>query len=297
LQCRDLTYGNFAAGSLAADFEQLGPSLPDEVIRHTRLDQVIQSFTEHIWSEMGRCVNCHSPERNRTMVGRDGHAQDEVDAISSIVPRNPAATLRKLFDTGNIDLNDPTAIVVLTKPVGRKVHRPSPKFALGRNTDKNFRHFLINYAAVVKGDYRKTNHLPVPTSDLIAETGQHLRIIELPRELDGKLLKVEVFSQADMGLASDRVASAENPVNGKQCQWQSAIYAVAMRDSEAAEKLVPDQALATGRYVAKIFVDRKDQTKMNRDYELAESDYMGQVEFSGAWKVGYREPKIGSLKP
>jgi hypothetical protein len=259
------------------------------------MDHVVQSFTENIWSEMGRCVNCHSPERNRNMVGRDGHMQDEVDAISWIVPRNPSGTLQKLLDSGNIDLDDPTMSAVLTKPVGLEEHGGGPKFALGSNTDKNFRRFLIDYVAAVKGDYKKTDQLPVPTSYLIAETGQHLRIIDLPRELDGKLLRVDIYSQADTGLSADRVATAENPVNGKQGQWQSSVYAVAKRESDVAEKLVPDQPLAPGRYVAKIFIDLDNQAKTNRDYELADSDYMGQVEFSGEWKVGYREPEIVSL--
>lgn len=281
--------------SLAADSDQLGPSVPVEVIRHTRLDQVVQSFRENVWSEMGRCVNCHSPELNRRMVGRNGHTQDEVDAISWIVPRDPAGTLRLLLDSGNIDIDDPSSSAVLTKPVGLEKHGGGPKFALGSNTDKNFRRFLTDYAAAVNGDYKQTDHLPVPTLDLFAETGQHLRIIELPGELDGKLLRVDIYSQSDTGLSANRVASAENPVNGKQRQWQSSIYAVAKRDSKIAADLVIDQPLAAGRYVAKIFVDRNDQAKANRDYELGESDLMGQVEFSGEWKVGFREPKIVSF--
>ncbi len=281
--------------SLAAESDQLGPSVPVQVIRHTRLDHIVQSFRESIWSEMGRCVNCHSPELNRKMVGRNGHTQEDIDAISWIVPRDPASTLQQLFDTGNIDINDPQSSAVLTKPVGLEEHGGGPKFALGSNTDKNFRRFLSDYAAAIKGEYKQTDQLPIQVTDLIAETGQHLRIIELSNELDGKLLRVDIYSQTDAGLSADRVATAENPVNGNQGQWQSSIYAVAKRGSQTAEKLVVDQPLATGRYVAKIFVDRNDHAKENRDYELGESDYLGQVDFSGEWKIGFREPKIVSL--
>ena len=51
---------------------QVGTSLPPEVIRHARRDRVLSSFIDNIWSEMGRCVNCHNPERNRQKIGRNG---------------------------------------------------------------------------------------------------------------------------------------------------------------------------------------------------------------------------------
>lgn len=101
-----------------ANDNQLGPTLPLEVIRHSRKGRVLTSFVENIWSEMGRCVNCHSPELNRKKIGRNGHTEEDVDAISWIVPRNPEATLQKLLDTGNIDLESPDDSQVLTKPTG-----------------------------------------------------------------------------------------------------------------------------------------------------------------------------------
>ncbi len=282
--------------SLAADTNQLGPEVPLAVIRHTRLDHVVQSFRENIWSEMGRCVNCHSPELNRKMVGRSGHTQEEVDAISWIVPRDPAGTLQKLVDTGNIDLDEPDASLVLTKPIGIEEHGGGPKFALGSNTDKNFRRFLNDYAAAVEGTYKQTDQLPSQSTKLIAETGQHLRIVGLSSDLDGKLVRVDIYPLTAQGASTQRIATAENPINGKQGQWQSSIYAVAERDSAAAKTLAADVPIPEGRYVAKIFVDGKDQAKANRDYELGQADYLGQVEFGGKWDVGYREPKIISLK-
>jgi mono/diheme cytochrome c family protein len=47
---------------------RLGPQLPDEVIRHARTDRVLASFIENVWSEVGRCAACHSPDRNQKQV-------------------------------------------------------------------------------------------------------------------------------------------------------------------------------------------------------------------------------------
>lgn len=55
------------------------------------------------------------------MIGRDGRTHDDIDAISWIVPRDPAGTLQKLVDTGNINLDEPDASLVLTKPLGLSV--------------------------------------------------------------------------------------------------------------------------------------------------------------------------------
>lgn len=281
---------------LAADTNQLGPSVPVEVIRHTRRDHIVQVFRENIWSEIGRCVNCHSPELNRRMIGRDGRTQDDIDAISWIVPRDPEGTLQSLVDTGNIDLDEPDASLVLTKPVGLEKHGGGPKFALGSLTDKNFRSFLNDYASAVKGTYTLTDQLPTQSKELIAETGRHLRIVDLPGKLDGKLLKVDLYRMTEHGLSKHRIATAENPINGKQGQWQSSIYSVIKRNSDEAKLSQANKPIPEGRYLAKIFVDRNDKAKGNRDYEMDQADFLGQVEFDGTWDVGYREPKIISLK-
>src|SRR5687767_8736678 len=51
---------------------KLGPSVDDEVIRHARKDQVLASFLDNVWSEVGRCAACHSPDRNQKQVKEHG---------------------------------------------------------------------------------------------------------------------------------------------------------------------------------------------------------------------------------
>src|SRR5689334_2153916 len=52
--------------------ENLGPDLPVEVIRHMRKDHVLASFVDNVWSEVGRCAACHSPDRNQEQVKKNG---------------------------------------------------------------------------------------------------------------------------------------------------------------------------------------------------------------------------------
>ena len=52
--------------------ERLGPTVPEAVIRHARTDRVLASFVDNVWAEVGRCVGCHSPDKNREQVAKHG---------------------------------------------------------------------------------------------------------------------------------------------------------------------------------------------------------------------------------
>lgn len=274
------------------DSDQLGPRVDVAVIRHARKDRVLASFEQNIWLEMGRCVSCHSPELNRKLIGRKNYTEEDVDAISWVVPRDPAATLAKLVETGNIDTDDPESSQVLTKPAGLVEHGGGPKFALGSRTDKNFRRFLIDYAAIVNGKYKDEKQLPTPAKEITVKTPQHLRIIDLPVRYGGNLLRADIYRWLDSGWSKTRWATAENPVAGKRQMWQSVVFAVAPRGSERAKSLKTDQPLPPGRYLIKIYIDRENKVKKNRDYVLGEQEFFGEVEADGTWKPGFRPPKI-----
>ncbi|HIK95137.1 MAG TPA: hypothetical protein EYG03_24610 [Planctomycetes bacterium] len=274
------------------DSDQLGPKVAVEIIRHGRQDRVMASFVQNIWSEVGRCVNCHSPDLNRKRIGRDGNTKEDIDAISWVVPRDPGATLQKLVDSGNIDLEDPDASPVLTKPVGLEEHGGGPKFALGSRTDKSFRRFLNDYAAVVNGQYTAADQIPMPSNEVAVSTGQHLRIVDLPARFGKKLLRADIYGHDGNEWSAVPWATAENPINGEREMWQSMVFATAAVGSDRALTLNEKYVLPKGRYLIKLYIDRANRLKKNRDYELGESEFYGQVETDGAWKVGYQPPKI-----
>ena len=272
--------------------DQLGPTLPLEVVRHTRKGRVLHSFAENIWSEMGRCVNCHSPERNRRAIGKNGRTKEDVDAISWIVPRDPAATLQKLVDSGNIDLESPDDSQVLTKPLGLVEHGGGPKFPLGGRSDKNFRRFLNDYASIVNGEYTNAKQLPAQSPTVAVMSGQHLRIVDLPANLNGKLLRADLYRITGDRISESPWAVGEGPIAKKKNLWQSMVFATAPRDSDRAKELKEERPIPGGPYLIKIYIDREDKTRHDRDYELAEAEFFGQVSIRGPWKAGYKEPMI-----
>ena len=123
-------------------------------------------------------------------------------------------------------------------------------------------------------------------------TNQNLWIIDLPETLNRKLLRADIYRRVGNGWSEKPWATAENPIVGPRKMWQSMVFAVAPRESERARKLKPKQALPAGRYLVKIYIDRHDKTKEDRDYEMGKAEFYGQVEIHGEWKPGYKPPKI-----
>lgn len=76
--------------------------------------------------------------------------------------------------------------------------------------------------------------------------------------------------------------------------WQSMVFFVAPRGSKRAEEIAKakEMQLPAGRYLIKIYIDQDDRTKKNRDYELGDAEFYGQVETDGPWKPGYQPPKV-----
>ncbi len=266
---------------------KLDNDVPVELVRHLRRDHVIESFEENIWSEIGRCINCHSPDRNQRLIAEHG------EQISWIVSNDPAATLQKLVDAGDIDIDSPEESSVLRKAAGLEKHGGGPKFTVGSRSYKNFQTFLSDYAAIVKGSYKSADELPKPSAEVAMLTEQHLRIVDLPTGLDKKILQVNIYRWVD-GRWSDEIwATGQNPINGEKNEWQNLVTAIAKRDSSRAVEMKPGKCdIPSGKYLAKIYVDRNDKQNSHPNQELGKDEFLGQVEFDGDWPPGYQPPKI-----
>lgn len=264
---------------------QVGTELPVEVVRYLRRDRVLDSFVENVWFELGRCVGCHSPDKNERLVAKHG------EKMSWIVPNDPAGTLQQCAERGIIDLASPAESMLVTKPSVREEHGGGPKFLVGSRSDQQFLRFLQDYASTVNGDYKSAADLPAPPPEVVALTSQHLRITGLPAHFAEKLLQVDLYCWTDAGWAKQRVATADGPV-GKQQQWQNIVAVVAPRGSAAAREALRTRQLPAGRYLMRVYVDRHDQRRENADYKFTPADMLGEIEIQGDWPPGYQPPKI-----
>lgn len=269
--------------SLLANKDQnlpAGPTLPVEVIRHARQDRVMSSFIDNIWTEVGRCAACHSPDRNQKQVAEHG------DEVSWIVLNDPQATLKYMIDAGIIDPQKPERSLLLRKPTLQVEHGGGQKLLVGDRSYKQFRRFIDDYAATVHGEYKNADQLPTPSEEVSVVSDIWLKLEGIPARYDKKLLQVDLYSQKDSGWSQHRVATSDRPVFGAQGLWQHSLSLTAPRNSERAETLVQGK-LPPGKYLIRIYIDESGKLQRDPSADLGKEEFAGEIELTSRWPIGY----------
>lgn len=260
--------------------EPIGPQLPDEVIRHARKDRVLASFIENIWTEVGRCAACHSPDRNQQQVKKHG------DQVSWIKLNDPRATLDFMLEADLINTEQPAQSLLLKKPTLQVEHGGGQKMVVGDRSYKQFRRFIDDYAAIVQGKYSQAKQLPPPDSEVSVVTDIWLKLEGVPAKFDKQLLQVDLYRATGAGWSPFRVATSDRPIFGPKNLWQHSLSLTAPRDSKWAQE-IKNKRLPPGRYLLKLYIDQRG--KLAKDYtaELDDEDFVGQVEIESRWRPGY----------
>lgn len=260
---------------------RLGPTVPDAVVRHARTDRVLASFVDSVWAEMGRCVACHSPDRNQKQAAKHG------ERVSWIKIGDPEATLKYMVDEGLIDTETPEESLLLMKPTMKVEHGGGQKMVVGDRTYKQFRRFIDDYAAVVAGEYASADQLPKPPAEASASTDVWLKIEGVPERFDQKLLQVDLYRWEDGAWSKDRWANSDRAVFGKGKLWQHTLNLTAPRGSERARAIRRSPNLPPGRYLVRISVDQKGELLRDFRKEMGEKERVGEVEVESRWPEGY----------
>lgn len=264
----------------ATSNQSIGPQVPDEVIRHSRKDRVLASFIDNVWTEVGRCAACHSPDRNKKQVREHG------EQVSWITLDDPQATLDYMVENDLIDAKHPDKSLLLMKPTVQVEHGGGQKMVVGDRSYKQFRRFIDDYAAMVKGKYTKADQLPPQSDEVSVVTDIWFKIEGVPAKFDKMLLQVDLFRQTDSGWSNFRVATSDRPVFGKGNLWQHSLSLTASRGSKWVEE-IKSQRLPPGRYLAKFYIDQTGKLEKDFTAELGEEDFVGQIEVESRWPAGY----------
>ncbi|WDI41522.1 hypothetical protein [Bremerella sp. P1] len=257
-----------------------GPTLPVEVIRHARKDRVMASFIDNIWTEVGRCAACHSPDRNQKQVAEHG------EEVSWIVLNDPQATLKYMLDADLINPKQPRQSLLLTKPTLQVEHGGGQKMLVGDRSYKQFRRFLDDYAATVRGTYQTADQLPRASDEVSNVTEIWLKLDGIPAKYDKKLLQVDLYRETDAGWSEHRVATSDRAVFGAKGLWQHSLSVTAPRDSAQAKRL-SDGKLPPGKYLMRIYIDAADKLQSDPSAELGKDELVGEVEINSRWPAGY----------
>jgi len=261
--------------------DALGAKLPDAVIRHARKDRVLASFIDNVWSEVGRCAACHSPDRNQKQVRKHG------PKVSWIKLRDPQATLDYMIKASLIDPEFPEDSLILAKPTLQVEHVGGRKMVVGDRTYKQFRRFIDDYAAVVNGKYRTAAQLPKSSREVSHSSGIWFKITDVPRRFDKKLMQVDLYRRDGRKWSKIRWATADRPVAGKRYLWQQQLSLVARRGSKRAAEIRHRQVLPPGEYLVKVFIDRTGKLKKDYKSRLGADDLVGQAIVDSRWRPGF----------
>lgn len=257
-----------------------GPGLAEEVIRHTRKDRVLASFVENIWTEVGRCAACHSPDRNQEQVQKHG------EQVSWITLRDPQATLDYMLAGGLINAEEPLESLLLMKPTMQVKHGGGQKIVVGDRTYKQFRRFIDDYANVVQGRYRAAEAIPQDAAEVSLVTDIWFKLSGVPAKYDKVLLQADLYRWTGEGWSAERVATSDRPIWGGGNLWQHSWSLTAQRGSEW-ERQMHAGKLPPGRYLVKLYLDQAGKLEQDFRAELGPAEYAGQVEVQSDWNAGY----------
>jgi hypothetical protein len=260
--------------------DAVGPQIPDEVIRHARKDRVLASFVENVWTEVGRCAACHSPEQNKKQVKEHG------ERVSWIKLRDPQATLNYMLEAKLIDTEQPEQSLLLLKPTMQVEHGGGQKMVVGDRTYKQFRRFIDDYTATVHGNYSNIEQLPTPSEEVSVVSDIWLKIEGVPAKYDKMLLQVDLHRQDASGSPKFRLATSDRPVFGGGNLWQHSLSLTAPRDSDWAKQMV-SKKLPSGKHLVKLYVDQTGKLQKDFTAKLNDEDFVGQIEVESVWPAGY----------
>jgi hypothetical protein len=277
-----------ATPSLPAQ-KRAGPAVPDTVIRHTRRDSVLASFVRNVWSQEGRCMGCHRPgtPQNEENFKKYG------ERVRWFVPDSPEATMRLLIARKLINVDEPEKSLFLLKPLNVVPHGGGVKFEYGDAGYKQFRAWIEDYAASVKGTYRSAKDLPPPPKEGLVYTDCILTVKETPEAWGDKLLRVDAYAwdSARNAWTQTPVATGDRGVSAQGRTTNMWMWLIVPAGSEEEKRARQNPRLAPGRYLLKYYCDT--QGRLKQDYRLPTNSpafYQGQQEIVTDWKPGWNPP-------
>lgn len=289
--------------SLEAPIPELRDLKLDEpLIRHARKDRVLDRFVSVIWSQLERCANCHSPERNAKQVEKNG------ESMSWIVPKSPSETLSLLERRKLIDVSDPLKSLLLAKALGLEDHGGGVKFPQGGHTDREWSRFLEDYAAIRNRNYTESNQIPLMNSLATWRTGLHLKVHGLTPgspEQFGLVVLHRIHCGED-GREAERVdpepiAYGEGRVSKDGVSWGTTLCVLSSHggfrsDSGTDEIGLPEYSsfdwrslLSDGKYQLRwVWIDEPGQS-LEEILHLRPDAF---VDIEGLWEPGHATAKI-----
>lgn len=259
------------------------PARPIAVIRHNRMDRVVDSFSRKIWALRFRCRDCHM---------RDGakfekHFEEHGEKMAWLDARGPEATMRNIVDRKLVDLDRPERSKLLLKPLNVIEHGGGKKMLLGDTDYWSFLSWIRDYANVVRDGYTSVDALP----DRATRTGSEvwLRVERVPAAWLGRTGILTVHRPASTGRGwEDRPVALASFVARKNPRFGVFAQSYLMIESEKSD--APE--LANGSYRVRIHLDAAKRTDSDADAALTGTRLVAEADVRSAWQRGFRNATV-----
>ena len=306
---------------LPAPQQAAGPKKSFEIIRHARMDRVLDSFTRNVWSQRMRCFPCHTPHElddnnPKHKLARERMKKMEANQGISFAGRmklfkeTPAATMEYLIRdsqrrrTGRLpllDLKNPKDSLLILKPMARLPKKIGDKEFAEPSYVKPVSHmggikmhpddfsyksiiaWIEDYAKVVGDQYVSEDELP---ADNWYFTSQMMLMREAPKDWPDQA-KVQFFIH---GWNREQKTWFEEPIaftQGTMNPRRAVFGTLFLLRSEQTETKVhwdsDDPTLAPGEYLIKAYVDKGKLLAENPTAILGEDSFYGQGVLKARW--------------
>ena len=307
---------------LPAPKQAAGPKKADTIIRHSRMDRVLDSFTRNVWSQRMRCFPCHTPHEIDDADPKHKLARERMNKMEAdlgvgfagrmkIFKDTPEATLNYLLrDSGRkredrlplINLKTPTDSLLVLKPTAplpkkiadKQFEEPSylkPITHMGgikmHPDDFSYKAFVAwieDYARVVSDRYQTAEDLP---ADNWYFTSHMLLMRDAPVDWPASS-RVQFLVH---GWNDHRKAWAENPIaftQGTLNPRRSIFGTLFLLRSPQTEKEVQwesdNPTLPPGRYLIKAYIDGVGILTDKPAAILGKESFYGQGVLDARWE-------------
>lgn len=266
--------------------DKKGPLALKEIIRHSRKDQVLDSFEKNVWAWRFRCMNCHTEGTPQN----DKLRKENGDRVAWVKKAGAEATMDYLIESRLIDTESPEKSILLRKPLGEK-HGGGLKFVVGDQAYKGFRSWIEDVVAIRTNKYTKVSDLPpaLPSMELFG-TDLWFKLSNIPPAWGEKLLQVRIHSwnEQEKSWNPTLVATSDRIASGKAGLWQHNLTLLAAQGSDLAQAWrKAEPKLPPGKYLVRIYIDQGQRLLKNWKDEIVDSDLVGEIEFQARWRPGY----------
>ena len=303
----------------------VGPASSERVIKHTRKDRVLDSFTRNVWSQRMRCFPCHTPselnednplhtkpiERYESFVAKYGTRM-------AIFKDTPEKTLQSLVISSRkrsedkwvlVDTERPLQSLLLLKPTAKLppknanggFEKPSsipPVSHMGgikmHQDDQSYKaiaSWLIDYSNSVSGTYANGSPLP---DDNWFPTQHVMRLKGIPDDwpvLSTVQIYIHRWNTTQGDWSDEPVAFTQGKVTPRK-MVNGPLFLISTT-AERESLHLEDNTLAPGKVQLRVYLDRKAEIRSQPTlmlYQEREPDASGTIE--AEFGRGYKNATI-----